>query len=65
MPNVKPIYPELVCAIGLRWLQGGSYKDISEYMGVNYTSFKWFWSSFLCDIRMALELAIKFPGTLK
>ena len=34
-------------------------------MGVNYTSFKWFWSSFLCDIRVALELAIKFPGTLK
>ena len=34
-----PIYPELVVAVGLRWLGGGKYCDIRDWSGMSRTSF--------------------------
>ena len=33
------IYPELIVAVGIRWLAGGSYHDIRKYIGISKTSF--------------------------
>jgi hypothetical protein len=38
-PGSLPIHPELVMAIGIRWLAGGSYHDIKDFCGVSRSSF--------------------------
>jgi hypothetical protein len=34
----EPIYSELVMAVGIRWLAGGSYLDIHNYCGISMPS---------------------------
>jgi hypothetical protein len=34
----KPIYPEMVMVIGIRWLAGGSYHDLKDTFCVSKNS---------------------------
>ena len=38
-PDVQPIYPELVCAVGLRVLKGAKRNDVTNWAGISRSSF--------------------------
>lgn len=63
-PNVDPIYPELVCAIGLRWLAGGRFADIRDWAGISDPSYWRCRDLFLDAVIAADVLAIKWPTTM-
>jgi hypothetical protein len=62
-PRSLPIYPELVMAIGIRWLAGGSYHDIKDFCGVSKSSFYRVRNLFLDACLAADEIKIQFPST--
>jgi hypothetical protein len=62
-PGSSPIYPELVMAIGIRWLAGGSYHDIKDFCGVSRSSFYRMRSLFMDACLAADEIKIQFPST--
>jgi hypothetical protein len=58
-----PIFPELVMAIGLRWLAGGSYLDIKNAYRCSAASIYRCRNTFLYAVNACPELAIVFPDT--
>ena len=62
----KHIYPELILAIGLRWLAGGNLIDIRHVYGVSYPSaYAAITKTFLDAVNSCTALSIKFPTTNK
>ena len=59
----NPIYPELVLAIGLRWLAGGSYLDLKNVYVVSQTSVYRCRDIFINAVLNCNELRIRFPET--
>jgi hypothetical protein len=60
------IYPELIVVIGIRYLAGGSYHDISGYCGVSDASFYRVINLFV-DAELtseAIELQMLFPKNI-
>jgi hypothetical protein len=55
------IYPELILAIGLRWLAGGNLIDIRHVYGVFYPSVYAITKTFLDAVNSCTALSIKFP----
>ena len=60
-PDSEPIYPELVVAVCIRRLAGGTFTDIKNWAGISKTSFyrcrdTFFRALFECD-----DLSIKWP----
>ena len=58
-----PFFPELVIAIALRWLAGGSYLDIKNAYRCSAASIYRCRNTFLHVVNACPELAIKFPET--
>jgi len=56
----EPIYPELVVAIGLRWLAGGSYADLKNVYGVSKTSVYRSRDTFVSAVTECEALRIRF-----
>jgi hypothetical protein len=59
--NMEPIYPELVCAVGLRLLAGGKRNDIKDWANMSRSSFSGCRDTFLDAVLHAPSLDIKFP----
>lgn len=59
----EPINPELVVAMGLRWLAGGSYHDIMDTFSVSQSSFYRARDIFLDAVIACDALKIRFPET--
>jgi len=38
-PDVDPIFPELITAIGLRFLKGGRTQDIRDWAGISTSTY--------------------------
>ena len=59
------IFPELVVAAGLRWVAGGSYHDISSYLGISDSSFYRCRDKFLDAVLQSDDprLSIIWPNT--
>ena len=38
-PNMQPIYPELVVAVGMRFMSGGKKTDIKDWANISKTSY--------------------------
>ena len=59
------IFPELVVAAGLRWAAGGSYHDITTYLGISDASFYRCRDKFLEAVLLSDDprLAIVWPKT--
>ena len=55
------IYPELILAIGLRWLADGNLIDITHVYGVSYPSVYAITKTFLDAVNSCTTLSIKFP----
>ena len=62
--GAEPIYPELVMAIGLRWLAGGQWADICNSFCVSKASMYRIRNLFLDAVMDCDALAIKFPETV-
>jgi hypothetical protein len=62
-PGSLPIYPELVVAIGIRWLAGGSYHDIKDFCRVSRSSFYRVRNLFMDACLQAPEIQIQFRST--
>ena len=56
-------FPELVVAIGIRWLAGGSYIDIRHEYGCRVPSIYRFRDLFLGAVHASGDLEIVFPET--
>ena len=63
----SPIFPELVVAIGIRTLAGGSYHDITSYIGISDSSYYRCSATFCLAVvhSDAEELTIEFPRTVQ
>lgn len=59
----EPIYPEMVVAVGLRWLAGGSYSDIKNVYGISKNSVYRLRDTFLDAVLACDALEIRFPDT--
>ena len=59
----EPIYPEMVMAVGLRWLGGGSYSDIKNVYGISKNSVYRLRDIFLDAVLACDALEISFPDT--
>ena len=62
--GAEPIYPELVMAVGLRWLAGGQWADICNSFCVSKASMYRIRNLFLDAMMDCDALAIKFPETV-
>ena len=62
--GAEPIYPELVMAVGLRWLAGGQWADICKGFCVSRASMYHIGNLFLDAVMDCNALAIKFPETV-
>jgi hypothetical protein len=62
--NDGHIYPELVMAVGLRWLGGGNQPDIRDWSGMSSTSFYRIRNLFLDAVITAEALAIRWPESI-
>jgi hypothetical protein len=62
--GAEPICPELVMAIGLRWLAGGQWADICNSFCVSKASMYRIRNLFLDAVMDCDALAIKFPETV-
>ena len=58
-------YPEVILAIGLRWLAGGNLIDIRHVYGVSYPSVYAITKTFLDAVNSCTALSIKFLTTNK
>lgn len=56
-----PIFPELVCAIGLRFLGGEPVKSLEDIFGVDDSSVPRVIDKFFSAVRACEEIAIKLP----
>ncbi|KAI2492824.1 DDE superfamily endonuclease [Fragilaria crotonensis] len=61
--DTDPVEPELIMAIGIRWLAGGSYVDIRHVYGCSVPSVYRFRDMFLDAVLNCKELDIVFPDT--
>lgn len=61
--GAEPIYPELVVAVGLRWLAGGRYSDLRDWCGISTSSFYRIRDVFLTAVMRSdnRDLAIQWP----
>jgi hypothetical protein len=59
----EPIYPEMVMAVGLRWLAGGSYSDIKNVYDISKNSVYRLKDIFLDAVLACNALEIRFPDT--
>ena len=59
----EPIFPELVLAMSLRWLAGGSYIDIKDKYGMSKSSVYRLRDMFLDAVIDCKALQIRFPTT--
>lgn len=59
----EEIYPEMVMAVGLRWLSGGSYLDIKNVYGISTPTVYRLRDIFLDAILACDALEIRFPHT--
>ena len=57
------IYPEIIVAIGLRYLAGGSYDDIREVYGVSVSGFYYCRNRFFKAVMLCDALKIRLPET--
>jgi hypothetical protein len=55
------IYPEIIVAIGLRYLAGGSYEDIREVYGVSVSGFYYCRNRFFKAVMQSEDLKIRLP----
>jgi hypothetical protein len=62
--GAEPIYPELVMAVGLRWLAGGQWANIFNGFCVSRASMYRNRNLFLDAVMDCDALAIKFPETV-
>jgi DDE superfamily endonuclease len=62
--NEGPIYPELVMAVGLRWLGGGNMPDIRDWAGISSSSFYRIRDLFLDAVITAEALSIRWPESI-
>jgi hypothetical protein len=60
-----PIFPELVMAISIRWLAGGSYLDIKNAYKCSAASIYRCRNIFMHAVNATTELAIRFPETVE
>ena len=60
-PHMEPIYPELVCAIGLRYLAGRRKHDIMHWAEVSASSYYRCRNTFIDAVLDEETLEIKFP----
>jgi DDE superfamily endonuclease len=61
--DTDPVEPELIMAIGIRWLAGGSYVDIRHVYGCSVPSVYRFRDMFLDAVLNCKALDIVFPDT--
>ena len=61
--GISPIYPEMVVAIGICWLAGGSYLDLKNAYGCSRTSIYRARDLFLDAVNSCKELNLVFPQT--
>jgi len=59
----EPIYPEMVMAIGLRWLGGGSHHDLMDAYNLSKSSVYRSRDTFLDAVIACNALEIRFPQT--
>ena len=62
--GAEPISPELVIAMGLRWLAGGMWQDIKQVYDVSRASFYCCKVQFLDAILGCQDMAIPFSKTV-
>jgi len=59
--GVRRVTTEMKVSMGLRWLAGGSYLDISSHHGVSSTTFFRAKEEFVAAVNAAPQLEIRFP----
>jgi hypothetical protein len=59
----EPIFPEIIAAMGLRWLAGGAWQDIKQVFDVSRASFYRCKDLFLVAVIECPRLDIYFPKT--
>ena len=60
----EPIFVELIVAIGLRWLAGGSYQEIEDVFGVSTTEAYRSRNKFIDALLNCDQLQIRLPTTV-
>jgi hypothetical protein len=59
----EPIYPELIMAVGLCWLAGGSFSNLKNVYGISKNSVYRLRDIFLDAVIACDTLKIRFPDT--
>ena len=63
-PVDEPIYPEIVVAVGIRYLSGGSCLDLKTAYGISFTSAYRCRTIFIEAVNSCPELDINMPSTV-